>query len=269
MSNANDDISGARDAAADAGLPTHARQRHGVGRLRALWLAILLLLLVVAGIAGALLLIAPSRQHAAPSPGAASQARNPYTRAGTLVLNDALNGRRNLYGWDEKSGGNGAGCFFSRDAYHVTEPSAGFFHGCLATAPRYSDFVFQVRMTLLGDGAGGLLFRTDLARSQAYYFSVNAAGSYALWAFDPQGGKTGQRLTRAGSVAADFHAGQRLTNTLAVVAQGPALGLYINQQHLATFQDRSLASGQIGVFAASYGAFMEAAYSDARVWLLP
>ena len=101
--------------------------------------------------------------------------QNPYTHKGTLVLNDMLNGASNSDNWELGTNTNGAGCIFRAGAYHVTQPMEGFFHGCIAQATNFSNFVYQVQMTIAQIGSGGILFRTHIARSKTYYFSVGAA----------------------------------------------------------------------------------------------
>ncbi len=200
--------------------------------LRAIALIALILLLGGIEIKGTVFLSA-SPPHNATSI-AVTEPHNPYTHTGTLVLNDALNGKRNPNGWDQGSIAANASCLFEQGTYHVTEAAPGFFHGCIARASHYNNFVYQVQMTLLHDGAGGILFRTDLARSQAYYFSIYVDSSYAFWVFNQQQGGDAHKLTRAGSMASAFHVGLSQTNTLAVVANGSTLDLYVNLKHLAT-----------------------------------
>ena len=61
-----------------------------------------------------------------------------------------------------------------------------------------------------------------------------------------------------------IHIGLNQTNTIAVVANGPILDLYVNLQHIATFHNSALNSGQIGVFAFAG----EASFNNARAWTL-
>lgn len=273
MSNENNTTPGAHDVTSASNPDTH--EREGTARssrrgkiiiLRALALIALILLLGGIEIKGTVFLSAPPPHNAINI--AVTEPHNPYTHTGTLVLNDALNGKRNPNGWDQGSTDSNASCLFEQGTYHVTEATPGFFHGCIAHASHYNNFVYQVQMTLLHEGAGGILFRTDLARSQAYYFSIYVDSSYAFWVFDQQSGGNAHKLTRTGSMASAFHAGLSQTNTLAVVANGSSLDLYVNLKHLAAFHDLTLRSGQIGVFAENDGAPMEVMYSNAKVWLL-
>ncbi|TMC83059.1 MAG: hypothetical protein E6J10_10475 [Chloroflexi bacterium] len=194
--------------------------------------------------------------------------QNPYTHKGTLVLNDILNGASNSDNWELGTNTNGAGCIFRAGAYHVTQPMEGFFHGCIAQATNFSNFVYQVQMTIAQIGSGGILFRTHLAMSKTYYFSVSADGSYALRVYVDPFIEHASKLTPNNSTAPAIHTGLNQTNTIAVVANGPILDLYVNLQHIATFHNSALNSGQIGVFAENDGIPVEVVFSNAKVWTL-
>jgi hypothetical protein len=143
----------------------------------------------------------------------------------------------------------------------------GFFHGCIAQATNFSNFVYQVQMTIAQIGSGGILFRTHIAMSKTYYFSVGEDGSYALRVYgDPN--IHARKLTPDNSTASAIHTGLNQTNTIAVVANGSTLNLYVNLQHIATFHDSALNSGQIGVFAENDGIPVEVVFSNAKVWTL-
>ena len=252
--------------------------RRGFPSGRALLLIGLALLVVVVGSIGLFYLLAPHQKSSVqPNATATTQAKaskatvtfqNPYTHTGRLVLNDALDGTSNLNDWEQGTNDNGAGCIFTRGAYHVNQPKFGFFHGCIAYASNFSNFVYQVQMMIVQDGSGGLLFRTNLPSSQAYYFSINADSSYTFRVYAKQFKGNARTLTPALIASSAFHAGLYQTNTLAVVANGATLDLYVNLQRIATFHDPTLSSGQIGVFAENDGSPAEVVYSNARVWAL-
>ena len=236
----------------------------------------LALLVVIVGSIGLFYLLAPRQKPAAQTNATATaqtkakatttSRQNPYTHTGRLVLNDVLNGASNIDNWKQGTNNNGAGCIFKAGAYHVTQPQAGFFHGCIAQATNFSNFVYQVQMTIVDIGSGGILFRTDLARSKTYYFSVGADGSYAFRVYADPNIEHARKLTPDNSTAPALHAGPNQTNTIAVVANGPTLDLYVNLQHIATFHDSALTSGQIGVFAENDGIPVEVVFSNAKVW---
>ena len=195
----------------------------------------------------------------------ATSKQNPYIPGGRLVLNDVLNGTSNTVNWELGMNADGAGCNFRAGAYHVNQPNEGFFHGCIAQATNFSNFVYQVQMTIVQIGSGGILFRTHIAMSKTYYFSVGTDGSYALRVYgDPK--VHAKKLTPDNSTAAAIHTGLNQTNTLAAVANGSTLDLYVNLQHIATFHDSALISGQIGVFAENDGIPEEVLFRNAKVW---
>jgi len=77
-----------------------------------------------------------------------------------------------------------------------------------------------------------------------------------------------RKLTPNNSTTSAIHIGLNQTNTIAVVANGPILDLYVNLQHIATFHNSALDSGQIGVFAENDGIPVEVVFSNAKVWTL-
>ena len=123
-------------------------------------------------------------------------------------------------------------------------------------------------MTIAQIGSGGILFRTHLAMSKTYYFSVGADGSYALRVYVDPFIEHARKLTPNNSTTSAIHIGLNQTNTIAVVANGPILDLYVNLQHIATFHNSALNSGQIGVFAENDGIPVEVVFSNAKVWTL-
>jgi serine/threonine protein kinase len=68
--------------------------------------------------------------------------------------------------------------------------------------------------------------------------------------------------------SAAIQAGVKQTNTLAVLARGTELMLYVNYQQLATVTDATYSQGQVGVGAFPVQSATEVAYGHARVWTL-
>lgn len=179
---------------------------------------------------------------------------SPYT--GSLVLNDPLRDNSRGYKWEEGMRDQGR-CTFAGDSYHSIIPLAGYFHSCLATAMSFKDCAFEVQMNLISGSAGGIVFRANRATIHFYYFTVDRNGNYLLKSYyDKNAGAT---VLASGS-GASLHG----NDLIGVVARGSTISLYINQHLVGQVNNSDNADGQVGVVVYEG----EAAFSDAKVWLL-
>ena len=194
---------------------------------------------------------------------ASTNTTNPYTQSGTLVLNDPLVDNSQGHAWLEGTNKLGATCQFTQGAYQATQPNAGYFHACIAQATDYSNFVFEVQVTLLSGDYTGLVFRTnsDPANSTSYQFSIDTSGQYHLKLYD-SGHSTGLDLSQGSTTPIVL--GQ--SYLFAVVANYGNIDLYLNQQKIDSVTDGSLSHGQIGVFVGNINNSALAVFSHARVW---
>ncbi len=191
---------------------------------------------------------------------------NPYTHTGTLSLNDPLQDNNQGHGWDIGTNANNASCTFTAGIYQVSQPVNGDFHPCFAVATDFSNFVYEVQMTIVSGQAGGIMFRANKANSTFYYFRVGQDGSYDLWTFVDTLIDHAHHLT--GGSAPAIHTGYNQPNLVAIVAQGASLALYVNHQLITSVNDNSYSHGQIGVAAYDQGSPAQVVYSNARVWIL-
>ncbi len=190
---------------------------------------------------------------------------NPYTHGGTLVLNDPLRDNNQGHQWEEGQRDLGF-CQFTAGAYHVTQPHQGFFHSCIALNTNFTNFVYEVHMTLITGDYGGIVFRADRATTHFYYFRIAQDGSYELRAYVD---KTPGRLLQGGPTSS-INIGLNQSNLIAVVARGNELDLYVNHQLVAPAVSDSLYSrGQIGVFVGNIDHSADAVFSNVKVWTLP
>ncbi|HLJ36507.1 MAG TPA: serine/threonine-protein kinase [Ktedonobacteraceae bacterium] len=180
---------------------------------------------------------------------------NPFG-SGTLALNDPLTDNSRGYGWEEGERDSGY-CTFTGGAYHTSIPLAGYFHSCLALSTNFSNFAYQVQMTILLGKYGGIVFRADRSTTHFYYFLVDSSGDYYLKVYFDKFGDS--RVVTSGTSSA-----LSATNLLGVVAQGSTISLYINQQLITTVSDSTFTSGQVGIVTLSG----EAAFTDAKVWTI-
>ncbi|HJT56588.1 MAG TPA: serine/threonine-protein kinase [Ktedonobacteraceae bacterium] len=183
--------------------------------------------------------------------------QNPYPpHTGTLVLNDPLANNNEGNSWEEGTRDQGT-CTFIRGAYQASIPLAGYFHSCLALSTNFSNFAFEVQMTLVSASGGGIVFRADRATTHLYYFTVDRNGGYLLKAYYD---KVGDATVIARGSGLNFSA----TEYIGVVTQGNAISLYVNRQLVRTVYDSTFTQGQVGVV--TYEG--DATFNNATVWAL-
>jgi hypothetical protein len=182
--------------------------------------------------------------------------------SGTAVLNDPLSDNTSTSRWDVTSGTTDSACVFINGTYHAIEARTGFFQPCLAQATNFSNFAYQVNMTIDKGKEDGIIFRADSASNSFYMFRINTSGSYALDLY--QNSKFVSTLTNGSSTA--ITTALKQSNVLAVVAYKDTFYLFDNQQFLTSVTDNTLSSGKIGVAAIDYTLPTEAEFSNAQVW---
>jgi serine/threonine protein kinase len=187
----------------------------------------------------------------------------PHT--GTLAFSDPLQDNSQGNNWDEVITTQGS-CAFTAGAYHAIATAQQSLYPCTEEAKtNFSNFVFQVQMTIIKGYYGGILFRVDTTHTKFYYFRIGKDGSYALVIWD--GKPSTIKVLKSGTTTA-LKTGLNQANIIAVVAVGSNLDLYINHQHAAFVSDSVLSSGQLGVCAVDISIPSEIAYSNAIVWTL-
>lgn len=203
-------------------------------------------------------------KHAQPTPTVAPQPtpttapQQTDSSAGVLTLDDPLSAQ-NANKWDVFTyTGNVGGCSYLNGAYHAIMKQAGTVSLCMAQATNFSNFTYQVNMTILSGTAadgGGLIFRSTGGKS--YRFRVGTDGSFDL-VDEPQ--------SLIASSNAAIKTGLNQTNVLMVKAQGSSISLYVNNVLIAKITDSFASSGAIGVFAVDFSQPTDIAFSHAQVW---
>jgi eukaryotic-like serine/threonine-protein kinase len=178
----------------------------------------------------------------------------------TLALNDPLSDNSNGYFWGESSTSAG-GCGFSEGAYHASRPQKGYFF-CTATATNFSNFVYQVQMTITQGDAGGIVFRFDETQGTHYLFLFGSDGSYRFDIYHNNHNVSTLKSGPSSTINADLN--QPIL--VAVVANGSNIDLYVNNSHIDSVSDGTYSQGEIGVAAVSSGNPTEAVFSNAKVW---
>ena len=189
--------------------------------------------------------------------------QNIYNQAtsGAPILNDPLNGN-NIYHWDVGNASLGGRCGFKAGAYHVIEPNKSYYLSCLAETTNFSNFVFQVQVTIIQGDEGGLIFRASGAK--LYSFGFNREGLFSF--IISKNNNPGKPLIFGPNSA--INTGLNQPNLLTVIARDSTFYLYINKQYVDTVRDSSYHSGRIGVYAAYSTHYTDVAFNDAQVWQL-
>ncbi|WP_376795958.1 hypothetical protein [Thermogemmatispora sp.] len=182
---------------------------------------------------------------------------------GQPSFSDDLSTPDEAHGWDQGFSDAGTGCFFNNGAYEARAGHPGLLQPCLAHSTHFSQFVYEVQLTITHGEEAGLLLRASADGQSFYLFRLNINGSFAL---DLYQGQTAQTLLTGFSPA--ISSGLTQTNILGVLASQDTLVLYVNEQAVGSVNDHSLSSGAIGVAAIDEQQPCVAQFSNARVWPL-
>lgn len=197
----------------------------------------------------------------------ASALQDSYLQAssGKPALNDTLS-RQNGNNWDVVSNSGEGSCSFKNNAYRAAVQRADYLYTCFATAPSFTNFAYQVQMTIVQGDYGGILFRANGANSRYYYFRVSKDGAYDL-SVSHDTNFTHDQLLKSGIASSIITTGLNQPNLVAVLAHGSNLYLYVNQKFLAQVHDNTYQSGQIGVFGGDFASpSADVAFTNMKVW---
>jgi Flp pilus assembly protein TadG len=182
--------------------------------------------------------------------------------SGTAALDDPLSDNTSNNKWDVTSGSVASGCVFIESTYRAIEARKGFFQACVAQSSNFSNFAYQVQMTIIRGGQGGIIFRANTVTGSFYLFRIDSSGFYALDLY--HNNKLASTLVSGYSAA--INGASQQANTLAVVAYKGTLYLFDNASYITSASDDSLSSGKIGVAALDYTLPTEAEFSSVQVW---
>jgi eukaryotic-like serine/threonine-protein kinase len=180
---------------------------------------------------------------------------------GILALDDTLVDANHGQNWYQ--GRTIGDCKFESGAYHVVvQGHIGFIQGCTQPVSDFSNFAYEIQVQILQGDIGGMLFRADFQKTQAYEFIIDTNGCYQ---FIVIGGPSSGKSLIAQCNKEAIGTGSS-TNLLAVVADGSTFRLYANRQLLATVKDSTYSHGSIGVGAINLSIQTDAAFNYAKVW---
>lgn len=261
--------------------PRHQRHRSGLSTS----VIVLLVVLVIAIIGGGGILLyatvlLPASQHAHTHAVSTTQTKTPaiqatasitttnpqdlYTQvmSRTPTLNDPLTAQ-DANNWQNLS--TLQGCTFTGGALHL-HGTAG---SCIGESTNFSDFAYQVKMTIIQGNIGGIAFRFDAINRKFYYFAINPDGLYAVIYAGGGTSSTGNEKLLASATSSAITTGLNQPNTLTVIARGSNINIYINRQFVTTLTDNSITIGAIGMLGGnSSGSTSDVAFSDVQVWTL-
>jgi transcriptional regulator with XRE-family HTH domain len=201
---------------------------------------------------------------------ATPSSNNPYTNSGTLALHENLTAD-SATGWSLTQNGQGQ-CFFADGSYRIRDIQTGAMEVCLANETYFTNFTYEVTMTIEIGDCGGLAFRSTFP--QLYYFLSCFDGRYRLVRYDKDN-PSNRRIIASGT-SPIIHQGFKTSNILAVVANGGTFKVYINHAYILTGTDAAYFDGQIGLIAHTCrytntqpnlcDAPTEVSFNNARVW---
>ncbi len=191
-----------------------------------------------------------------------------YTQAtsGTPTFNNTLSDNTGDGAWDEGSVAVNTGCTFTNSSYHASEARQGYFQPCIAENTKFSNFAYQVELTINkgNPGQAGMVFRVGSDNKTYYLFRIGTDGSYALDIYDANGNVN--TLVHGFSSAITTAFGQ--ANTLTVIAKGTNYLLFANGQYVDSASDKTLQEGKIGVVAVNAGTPIDVTVGNVQVWKL-
>lgn len=189
---------------------------------------------------------------------------NPYPPySGTLALRDSLSDNSQGYNWDLKPTQFGT-CTFTGGGYQVVTPSISTYHSCAARNTNFSNFTYEIALTIVTGDCGGIIFRGDFPAHHYYIFGICQDGSYRLRLYTQIEGPETQTFVQSSSPS--IHAGLGQSNLIAVVAVNDSLSLYVNHQFVTSVHDSTYSQGQIGVAADNDNSPTEVVFSNVKVW---
>ena len=111
----------------------------------------------------------------------------------------------------------------------------------------YSNFVFEVNMTINQGDCGGMAIRNDESTGKVYIFEICSDGQYFFYKFASNNGSDASQLQHQDSSSA-INTGNQ-SNWIAIVAKDSNFDLYVNGQPIDSISDYGYSQGKVGLFA--------------------
>ena len=154
-------------------------------------------------------------------------------------------------------------CQFNTLGYQISQTQAQTLYNC-RNSTTYSNFVFEVQVTIDQGDCGGITVRGD--STNFYFFSICRNGTYTFSKYAT--GVAPVPLATSYSAAINTVLGG--TNTIAVVAINSTYYLYINSttQYVNTVTDSSYTQGLFGMAVLANADATTAIFQHARAWTI-
>lgn len=180
----------------------------------------------------------------------------------TPTLNDPLTAQ-DANNWQDFS--TLQGCTFTGSELHL-HGSAG---SCIGESTSFSNFAYQVKVTIIQGNIGGIAFRFDTINRKFYFFAISPDGVYAIVYVGGGSSSSNNEKLLASATSSAITTGLNQPNTLTVIARGSNINIYINKQFVTTLADSSNTIGAIGMLGGNSASnTSDVAFSDAQVWTL-
>lgn len=197
--------------------------------------------------------------------------QNPYAQdMQTLQFNASLQDNTNpQVKWEESDTTGNTGrsiCGFQSRYYHAydTDPKNASYTFCLAQQTNFADFTYEVQMSIVEGQAGGVFFRSQDSQSSqiSYMFLTRSDGYCALYAvLNTASGPDFKGLV--GGTIKRFNRGLQQMNTIAIVARGSQIDIYVDQVGIARVTNSTYSQGGVGVIGWINS---DVVFSNAKLW---
>ncbi|HTK08681.1 MAG TPA: protein kinase [Ktedonobacteraceae bacterium] len=181
---------------------------------------------------------------------------------GQFVVYDPVT---NAAHWETGPNSDNSGfCEFSDSHdYHATMSKKGY-RWCHQSIRAFSDFAYEVQVTIVSGDCAGIFFRVDKTTFNGYTFVICQWGEEDLYKWAPNG----SLQLIEGNTSAAIKQGLNQSNMLAVVAQGSTISLFVNSQQVDQQQDSSSLQGVVGVAAVDGSHPTDAIFKGVTIWTL-
>jgi hypothetical protein len=164
--------------------------------------------------------------------------------------------------------GTSGSCNFQNQLYIVTMTLKNHYYPCYNMESNFQNFLFQVQIQVQQGDSGGIIFRDQPKRPDAYYLYLSETGTYVL-GYWPNA-NIGGTIELFSGTNIDFLRDQvqGRFSTIAIRALGDDLSFYINGMYIAHAQNSILSSGRIGLVAQKTLNDTTVAYRHVQIWRL-
>lgn len=170
------------------------------------------------------------------------------------VIDDTMKTNEAGHRWSEDTTIFGE-CRFEQGAYHVL-PVANA-HRCCRSDVYLDDLAVEATVTIEDGDEGGIGFRWD--DSSGYFFHITASG-YVLFTYDRPTDRVETLLRGSAPVEPTG------PNLVAVLARGPTIDLYVNEEYVATIEDTTFRTGAVVLCARDILGGTNVAFRDVQAW---